>query len=724
MKKSSLYKSIFLVLIVSAYFISIGFSAISISGKVENIMASVKPTALARITNVLTADQTNSGISNSEDYNMNNIYGNINLPYADSTVTYKVNVTVFLGSVMKITNITGLNSNLEYELSNYKLGSALCNSNNECNFGATSEIYLTIKYKDGAYNSSNTKFSYNMNFVFEALESVAKIDSKYYETLQDAIDAVPSDNTKTTITLLKNTTENLIVSQNKNIEFNLQNYTINNLVNDCVIQNYGTIEIKDGVLTSSATFGVIDNLDTGVLKMTGGSIIATNTKQAIYNKGGKVEISGNAYLSAVSTIRATVHNLENGEMYIYGGTIVSEKGVAVENTSNLTIGVKDGNISETPLIQGYTIGVKNTSNFNFYDGIIKGIQNSISDSTTITDIESDYEILNSTEIINQKTYKTSRLAKIYTVTFNANTGVVNEESRSIERNLPVGLLPVPTKENYFFDGWYTALDGGTKIDKEFIVTSNVELFAHWVNSSDAKVAKINNTYYSTLQEAFNAVPKDNSETTVTVINDTSEVLVIEKNQNVVLNLKNNVLSNKGVNNVIKNNGTLKIMNGTITSNTTQGAINNNNGATLIMTGGSIYTTGTRQAIYNDGGTLKISGDTYLSSTSNQRATVQNLNKGTVTITGGTIMSTGFSAIENSSTLYIGDKDGNINKTSPIIIGKIYGVNNKSKFYFYDGIIKGISASINGSIDEIEKNSNKIDSTETIDGNVYKTLYLN
>lgn len=725
MKKNNLYKSIFLILIISSYFISIGFSAISVSGKVENIMASVKPTAMARITNILTSDSTKSAMSNSEDYNMNSIYGNINLPYADSTVTYKVNVTVFLGSVMKITDITDLNPNLEYELSNYKLGSALCNRNNECNFGATSEIYLTIKYKKGAYDSSNTNFSYKMNFVFEALESVAQIGSKYYETLQDAIDAVPSDNTKTTITLLKNTSVDLTVEQNKNIEFNFQNYTVSNSENDNVIKNYGTIEIKNGVITSNATFGAIDNFDTGVLKMTGGSIIATGTKQAIYNKGGKVEISGNTYLSSVSTIRATLHNLENGYITILGGTIVSEKQCGIENAANLTIGKKDGIIdNESIIIQGYTTGINSPESFNYYDGIVKGIDKPISDLTKIADSEFDYGILNGTETINSKVYKTSVLAKIYEVKFNANGGLVSEESRSVERNKPIGILPTPTRDNYYFEGWYTQMDGGVKINNNYNISENTELFAHWIEESESKSAKINNTYYKTLQEAIDAVPKNNTETTIILIHDISEVLTISKNQNIILDLQDNVMSNKGVNNVIKNNGKLKIFNGTITSNTSQGAINNNKGATLIMEGGSIIATGTRQAIYNDGGTLKISGDTYLSSTTDQRATLHNLNGGVVTVIGGTIISSNSHAIENTSNLTIGIKDGNITSKTPIIIGKDYGVNNSSTFNFYDGIIKGVSGSINGSINDIEEKGRRIDLTETIDKNVYNVTYLN
>lgn len=724
MKKQYLITSIFILIVFTVYFLSIGFSTMSTTARIDNAMASVKPTALARITNVLALSNTNNGISNSEEYNMSNINSNIILPYENSTVTYRVSATVYLESYMRISEINILNSNLEYELSGYTIGDSLCDSNNKCNFGATDEFDITIKYKEGAYDSTNTSFSVNISFTFDSLSSVAKIGNNYYSTLQDAIDAVPANNTKTTVVLLRNDSELITIEQGKSVELDLQSFTLSNSGSINVIINSGTLYIKNGIISCNATYGAIDNMSTGSIYMSGGSIIATSTKQAIYNNGGYVEISNSAYLSSKSGERATVHNLANGTVLITGGTIVSEKRNAIENVANLTIGVKDGNVLvNTPVIQGATYGIISTTNYKLHDGIVKGVTAPFSDISKITDMETDYDLLNSTEEINLKVYKTAHLAQIYEVRFNANGGNVDEPLRNVERGKAVGVLPIATQTEYVFDGWFTELDGGTKINKDQIITGDVEYFAHWTSIYDVKLAQIGDTKYSTIQEALDAVPKNNQETVVTVLGDAKEVLTVLKDQNVVLDIGDNVLNNNGVNNVIKNNGTLKINNGTIISNTTQGAINNNKNATLIMTGGSIYTSGTRQAIYNDGGNLQISGTAYLSSTTTQRATVQNLNNGSILITGGTIVSPNFNAIENTAKLTIGIKDGNINSTSPVIIGKNYGINTTSTFKFYDGIIKGIQKTINGTVNEIEDNSTQIDSTETIDGYLYKTTYL-
>ena len=81
------------------------------------------------------------------------------------------------------------------------------------------------------------------------------------------------------------------------------------------------------------------------------------------------------------------------------------------------------------------------------------------------------------------------------------------------------------------------------------------------------------------------------------------------------------------------------------------------------------------------------------------------------------------AVSNEGTLIIGKKDSNINASSPILIGKDHGVKNISTFKFYDGIIKGYTAALEGDITEIEDNSETVSSTEVIDGLTYKTIYL-
>ena len=69
------------------------------------------------------------------------------------------------------------------------------------------------------------------------------------------------------------------------------------------------------------------------------------------------------------------------------------------------------------------------------------------------------------------------------ITFDPNQGIVSEDktTKTVYYGQMYGELPVPTRENYTFDGWYTEKDSGTKITAETSVTAlvNQTLYAHW-----------------------------------------------------------------------------------------------------------------------------------------------------------------------------------------------------------------------------------------------------
>ena len=714
-----------IIVLLCVFFLTIGFSSFSATGQIEDIMATVKPTPDARITAIAVNNTTNGGGSNSENYNVKNIFGTIELPNQNSQVTYKLDVTVFLSQYMKITGITGLNSKLTYELTQYNLGDVLCNSNDECNYGAVDEFYLTIKYAEGGYDGVETVFPFNIDFTFEEVNYVSRVGNNYYQSLQEAIDTVPTTGVQTTVILLKNTSEAFTVASGKNVILDLQNFTLSNDGVANIIINYGTIRISNGVMTSDTTQGMINNEVGGVLTIDGGRFIATGTRQVVYNNGGTLTIDGSAYLEASSNQRAPVQNLNSGHITILGGTIVSTAFHGVANTANLTIGVKDGNVSKTtPLIMGAQYGVHTTTNINFYDGIIKGKTAAFSSVGLVADVETNCGIVDGVESIDGVVYKTATLGQYYVVTFDANGGTVQEVSRHVEQGTQIGMLPAATRTDYVFRGWFTDPgDSGVEVTDQTVVNGPMDLYAHWIYKDDIRVAKIGNTEYKTLQAAVNAVPTNGTETTIQLLEDTKECISVSSTRKVIFDLNNKTVSNNGNCNVIKNYGTATISNGTVKSSAPQGAINNESGATLYVVSGNVTATGTRQAIYNDGGTLTISGGT-LTSVTNERATVQNQASSTLTITGGTIISSKQQGVQNSGVLNIGIKDGNISTTAPVIIGYTYGVDNRLTFNYYDGILKGITDSITGNVNDIEQNSTITNSTEVINGDTYKVSILN
>lgn len=75
-------------------------------------------------------------------------------------------------------------------------------------------------------------------------------------------------------------------------------------------------------------------------------------------------------------------------------------------------------------------------------------------------------------------------SKAYTLTFDAAGGNVPEERRSVAYGASYGPLPTPSRSGYTFNGWYTAVSGGSKVTASTIMNdANVTVYARWTQSS-------------------------------------------------------------------------------------------------------------------------------------------------------------------------------------------------------------------------------------------------
>lgn len=733
------------LIVLFTILLSIGWSAFQSTFNIGGLLATVRVDRDIRISGVHVVGATSSATSNYEEFNVNNVYTSVYLPNSDSTVTYEVNITNVGNVEVGVENITGLPENLKYTLNNYTLESVLCDDldSTKCKLGSVTTLSITIGYAENGYNSNTTNYVSDLNFNFMSVAWIARIGNRYYETLQKAVNAAPTDGTLTTIQLINNTTEYIDVNSNRNITFDLQNYTINSTVingtGKPVVEIFsGTVRMSNGNIYSTTNQGAVNVHYGSTFIMTGGSVISTGQRQALYNNGGTVSISGTAYLRNTQSQRAAVQNHDSrGTITITGGTIISEKYFAIQNEAGtLTIGSNDGTISTTsPVIQGSTYGVNNSNivsfssppsnttitNFNFYDGIIKGKTAAIYDDNYVTK-PVGYGIYYQNENINNSVYQTGILAIVNVVTFDPTEGTMNanEMQRGVESGKAIGPLPIPTRTSYIFDGWFYS--NGTMATAADIITDDITLTAHWTHADDNYVAQIGATQYHTLSEAISAA-RQNTETTITLIKNTIENVTVPTTKNIIFDFQTFTLSSADNNAVIVNKGISKLISGTITTNSSTTAAVNNTG-TFYVTGGSIEATGQRQAIYNDGGSLTISGTAVLNATTSVRATVQNhASGGTITILGGTITSTNYSAVFNEAgTVILGDDDGTINATTPVLRGKNYGIINSDTFNFYDGKLMGKSGSVSGTIDNHV--GNYVDTTETLSGVTYNVKYLN
>ena len=65
----------------------------------------------------------------------------------------------------------------------------------------------------------------------------------------------------------------------------------------------------------------------------------------------------------------------------------------------------------------------------------------------------------------------------YTVTFDANKGMVTPKTKTVPHGDAYGELPTPTLDGYTFDGWYN--DKSIRVKPEDVVTASHTLYAHW-----------------------------------------------------------------------------------------------------------------------------------------------------------------------------------------------------------------------------------------------------
>ena len=83
------------------------------------------------------------------------------------------------------------------------------------------------------------------------------------------------------------------------------------------------------------------------------------------------------------------------------------------------------------------------------------------------------------ETISESDYNSYLTAK--KITFDANGGTVSEAERTITYGGIYGSLPMPVREGYTFNGWYTAKDGGKLIEAHHTMEeiSDHTLYARW-----------------------------------------------------------------------------------------------------------------------------------------------------------------------------------------------------------------------------------------------------
>lgn len=84
------------------------------------------------------------------------------------------------------------------------------------------------------------------------------------------------------------------------------------------------------------------------------------------------------------------------------------------------------------------------------------------------------------QTIKYRSEKTMPMYQELTLTLDVNGGEMLETSEiSIDNILPVGSLPIPVREGYEFDGWYSGRTDGNLVTVDSILNQDTTVYAHW-----------------------------------------------------------------------------------------------------------------------------------------------------------------------------------------------------------------------------------------------------
>lgn len=323
------------------------------------------------------------------------------------------------------------------------------------------------------------------------------------ETLQRQIDGIEGTGT---VTLDKDYTEDITIKQNQNITLNLNGMKLTNKTGH-------TITVEQGATLTIEGNGTVDNV--------------TNSKTTVYNKG-TVVLNGGTYTRSLEDgvdannagTNTSYTVLNHGKMTINGGVTIENKG---HYSSMLENGYYDGYAASLDGVQKPEMVI----NGGTFDGGLNTVKNDDNATLTIND--------GSFSNYTQAAFQNHHVATINGGTFNAkgvyavincgsNCNSINEEHGKHFTQITGGI----------FNGGVMRSIGNIKITGgAFTADVSAYVAEGYVQSENGTVeqlcetnavAKIGNTYYKSLVDAYAALPRGegaapSESTTITLLKD-------------------------------------------------------------------------------------------------------------------------------------------------------------------------------------------------------------
>ena len=423
----------------------------------------------------------------------------------------------------------------------------------------------------------------------------------------------------------------------------------------------GKTTIEGGTITALKNYAI--NKDYGILNIKGGNISTSSTSSsAIYSGSGTTTISGGEIISNNTTAVLVANNINITGGYIKGKTY----GVRVNYSSAVAnIGIDDNNVDpslpeRSPIIVGDTYGVyKSSGTINFYDGIIKGKNDSVYYGS-INEIADGTEIIKGTETIESELYYTAYLYVQDDFLEITGVGTYNSLKKAI-----------------------------TKIKNDLSGTGTIKVYKPGKISSPATIPSNNNITLNLNGIKINTSVEITNEGTFHIVDDSVDNGTGKKGE--IENVVSDIIVNKKT--LIIDDGIFTATNGRVIYQS-DGYSNDTNYYTAINNGtfNDTSTSSNSDTIYIYSGNLNVTGGTFSSS----YGSIFNLNSGTNTISNVTVKSTGnHYAIDsnNGSTLTIDnvtiiDTENGIQVTGTVYLNNSdittngIGVNATNKGHYY------------------------------------------
>lgn len=170
--------------------------------------------------------------------------------------------------------------------------------------------------------------------------AIAKIGDNLYTSLSAAISAASDGQT---VTLLKNTTENVNISAEKSVTINLNGYTVT-VPSDCGIELQGKLTVTgNGKITCANTPICVDG-SSAELTVNDGTIESTNDYGIYAKNGGSVVVNGGTISSQNAALSG---NNTTGSMNftVKSGTLTAAQGPAIYMPGQVSLNISGGTLN-------------------------------------------------------------------------------------------------------------------------------------------------------------------------------------------------------------------------------------------------------------------------------------------------------------------------------------------------------------------------------------------